>query len=170
MGRNIFKTRTGIGGFADGRARLFVEFADTKDKPQGDLEWTPRWDDVRDLIVQAVEVERRNRPGSTYLTQFADVCSEVIVKYAPAENVELVGGRLTRYWTDATTGKAWGTVLYREITDRPGWIAGQEDWEWGVPLTEDQLRDLINKDVEWLVWNRRVVQIRDRSTGDRIGT
>jgi len=169
VARNIYRIRTGIAAFADRRARLFVEFADAKERAQGDLEWTPRWDDVRDLMVQAVEVERRNSPESTYLRQFADVCSEVVVKYAPAESVELLGGRLTRYWVDRAQGKVWVTVLYREITDRPGWMAGEKDWELSIPLTEQDLRDLINKDVEWLVWNGKVVEIRDRSTGDRIG-
>jgi len=80
---NIYKATTDVGAFSDGRAHLFVESANVKGQPQGDLQWTPAWDDVSDLIVKAVEVERQNKPGSVYLDQFAEVCSRVVTKYAP---------------------------------------------------------------------------------------
>lgn len=161
MSKNIYKTRIDLGSFADSRARLFVEFADTKGQLLGDLQWTPSWDDVSDLMVKAVEVERRNKLGSMYLEQFANVCSEVVVKYAPAHHVKIMGGRCVEYWVDSTTFKAFVRVLYREISDRPGWIAGEDVWELSVPVSEDRLRDLINRDVGWVVWDEKVIEIRD---------
>lgn len=159
MKKNIYKTKIDFGSFADGRARLFVEFADTKEKVQGDLQWTSAWDDVSNLMVKAVEVERRNKPGSMYLEQFANVCSEVVVKYAPVEHVEIKSGRCIEYWVDSATSKTFVRVLYREISDRPGWIAGEDTWELSIPISEDKLRNLIDRDVRWVVWNGRVIEI-----------
>lgn len=158
---NIFKTKIDIGSFKDGCARLFVEFARNKGQTEGDLEWTPRWNDVTELMVAAVEVERRNKPGSTYLEQFADVCSEVVTKYAPASHVEILGGKCVEYWVDSTESKVFIRVLVREVTDRPGWIADQVKWELSIPVSEERLKSLINKDVLWLVWNEKVIEIRD---------
>jgi len=157
--RNIYKTKIDLGSFIDGRDRLFVEFADAKEKRQGDLQWTPAWDDVRDLMVKAVEVERQNKPGSVYLEQFANVCSKVVVKYAPADHVMVKGGRCIEYWVDSKSSKTFVRVLYREISDRPGWIAGEDVWELSIPISEDRLRNLIDRDVRWLVWNGRVIEI-----------
>jgi hypothetical protein len=161
MTKNIYKTRMEIGAFSDSRARLFVEFADTKGQAQGELQWTPAWDDVSELMVKAVEVERQNKPGSTYLEQFASVCSEVVTKYAPAEHVQIMGGRCIEYWVDSAKSKTFIRVLYREITDRPGWIAGEDQWELAVPINEERLRVLINRDCCWLVWNGKVIEIQD---------
>lgn len=161
MTKNIYKTRIDLGSFADGHARLFVEFTDTKGQVQGDLQWTPAWDGVRELMVKAVEVERRNKPGSEYLEQFANVCSEVVVKYAPAQHVSILGGRCVEYWVDSTTSKAFVKVLYRELSDRPGWIAGEDNWELSIPVSEDRLRSLIGRDVRWVVWDGKVIEIRD---------
>ena len=160
MSKNIFKAQMGIGTFKDGHSRLFVEFADTKGQAQGELQWTPVWNDVSELMVKAVEVERQNKPGSTYLEEFASVCSEVITKYAPAERVQILGGRCTEYWVDQENSKVFIKVLYREITDRVGWIAGEDVWELAVPVSEEKLRALIGKDSMWLVWNGKVVEIR----------
>ena len=157
--RNIYKTKIDLGSFIDGRDRLFVEFADAKEKRQGDLQWTPAWDDVRDLMVKAVEVERQNKPGSVYLEQFANVCSEVVVKYAPADHVMVKGGRCIEYWVDSKSSKTFVRVLYREISDRPGWIAGEDVWELSIPISEDRLRNLIDRDVRWVVWNGGVIEI-----------
>ena len=161
MSKNIYKAKMNVGAFSNGRARLFVEFADTKGQVQGDLQWTPAWDDVSELMVQAVEVERQNKPGSTYLEQFAAVCSEVVTKYAPAERVQIMGGRCIEYWVDREKSKTFIRVLYREITDRPGWIVGEDVWELAVPVSEERLRGLIGKDSQWIVWNGKVVEIRD---------
>jgi len=161
MSKNIYKAKMNVGAFSNGRARLFVEFADTKGQVQGDLQWTPAWDDVSELMVQAVEVERQNKPGSTYLEQFAAVCSEVVTKYAPAERVQIMGGRCIEYWVDREKSKTFIRVLYREITDRPGWIVGEDVWELAVPVSEERLRGLIGKDSRWIVWNGKVVEIRD---------
>jgi len=160
MSKNIYKARMDMGTFSDGRSRLFVEFADTKEQLQGDLQWTPAWDDVSQLIVKAVEVERQNKPGSTYLEQFADVCSEVVTKYAPAEHVKIMGGRCTEYWVDRENSKVFVRVLYREVSDRVGWIAGEDVWELAAPVSEEELKALIGKDSMWLVWNGKVVEIR----------
>ncbi|MBA7505377.1 hypothetical protein ES705_47730 [subsurface metagenome] len=158
---NIYKARIEIGSFKDGHARLFIEFADTKGQQQGDLQWTPAWDDVSELMVTAVEVERQNKPGSIYLEKFADVCSRVVTKYAPASHVQIMGGKCVEYWSDNTKSKAFLRVLYREITDRPGWIVGEEVWELSIPISEERLKNLINKDVQWVVWDGKVVEIRD---------
>jgi hypothetical protein len=160
MSKNIYKAQMDIGTFSDGRSRLFVEFADTKEQSKGDLQWTPAWDDVSQLMVKAVEVERQNKPGSTYLEQFADVCSEVVTKYAPAERVQLLGGRCTEYWVDRENSKVFIRVLYREITDRVGWIVGEVVWELVVPVNEEKLKTLIGSDSKWIVWNGKVVEIR----------
>jgi len=64
MVRNIFKARIEIDKFSSGDSRLFVEFADTKGQERGELQWTPVWHDVSQLMVKAVEVERQNKPGS----------------------------------------------------------------------------------------------------------
>ena len=160
MTRNIFKARMDIDTFADGRSRLFIEFADTRGQEQGGLQWTPVWSDVSQLMVKAVEVERLNKSGSTYLEQFADVCSEVVTNYAPAEHVKIMGGRCTEYWVDHENSKVFVRVLYREITDRVGWIVGEDVWELVVPLSEEALRMLIDNDSRWLVWNGKVVEIR----------
>ena len=160
MVRNIFKARIEIDKFSSGDSRLFVEFADTKGQERGELQWTPVWHDVSQLMVKAVEVERLNKPGSIYLEQFAGVCSEVVTKYAPAEHVKIMGGRCTEYWVDHTDSKTYVRVLYREITDRVGWIAGEDVWELAVPVNEEKLMSLIGNDSRWLVWNGRVVEIR----------
>ena len=160
MVRNIFKARIEIDKFSSGDSRLFVEFADTKGQAQGDLQWTPAWNDVSQLIVKAVEVERQNKPGSTYLEQFADVCSQVVTKYAPAEHVKIMGGRCTEYWVDSENAKVFVRVLYREITDRVVWISREDVWELSVPVNEEELRALIGNDSRWLVWNGKVVEIR----------
>ena len=160
MVRNIFKARMEIDKFSSGDSRLFVEFADTKGQERGELQWTPVWHDVAQLMVKAVEVERLNKPGSIYLEQFAGVCSEVVTKYAPAEHVKIMGGRCTEYWVDHTDSKTYVRVLYREITDRVGWIAGEDVWELAVPVNEEKLMSLIGNDSRWLVWNGKVVEIR----------
>ena len=160
MVRNIFKARIEIGQFSSGDSRLYIEFADEKGQDHGEFQWTPCWTDVSQLMVNAVEVERQNKPGSTYLEQFAGVCSEVITKYAPAERVKIMGGRCIEYWVDRDCSKTFIRVLSREITDRVGWIAGEDIWELVVPLPEEKLKELINKDYEWLVWNNKVVEIR----------
>jgi hypothetical protein len=160
MSKNIYKAIIGIGTFRDGRSRLFMEFADTKDQDCGEFQWTPAWDDVSELIVQAVEVERLNKPGSTYLEEFASVCAQVVTKYAPAEHVKIMGGRCTEYWLDHAKSKTFIRVLYREVTDRVGWIVGEEVWELAVPITEEKLRTLVGNDSLWLIWNGKVVEIR----------
>ena len=160
MVRNIFKARIEIDKFSSGDSRLFVEFADTKGQERGELQWTPVWNDVGQLIVKAVEVERQNKPGSTYLEQFASVCSDVVTKYAPVENAKIFGGRCTEYWVDRKSSKVFIRVLWREITDRVGWIAGEDVWELAVPVSEERLRTLIDSDSRWLVWNGKVVEIR----------
>ena len=119
------------------------------------------WDDVSDLIIKAVEVERQNKPGSVYLDQFAEVCSRVVTKYAPATHVQIFGGKCLEYWVDSDKCKAFIRVLYREITDRPGWIVGEDTWELSIPISEDRLRNLINKDAHWIVWDGKVIEIRD---------
>lgn len=158
---NIFKCRTDVGTFRDGHARLFIEFNNVKGQSQGDLQWTPAWNDVSDLMVKAVEVERQNKPGSVYLDQFAEVCSQVVTKYAPANHVQIFGGKCVEYQVDRDKNKVFIMVLYREITDRPGWIVGEDTWELSIPVTEDRLRNLINRDVQWVVWDGRVIEIRD---------
>lgn len=160
MVRNIFKARIEIDKFSSGDSRLFVEFADAKGKERGEIQWTPAWHDVGQLIVKAVEVERQNKRGSTYLEQFADVCSKVVTKYAPAEHVKIMGGRCTEYWVDSEKEKVFVKVLWREISDKVGWIAGEDVWELSVPVTEEELRALIGDDSRWLVWNGKVVEIR----------
>jgi hypothetical protein len=110
-------------------------------------------------MVKAVEVERKNKPGSTYLEQFASVCADVVTKYAPAEHAKIMGGRCTEYWVDREISKSFVRVLAREITDRVGWITGEEIWEVAVPITEDKLRTLIGSDSQWLIWNGKVVEI-----------
>ena len=160
MVRNIFKARIEIDKFSSGDSRLFVEFADAKGQERGELQWTPVWHDVGQLIVKAVEVERQNKPGSTYLEQFASVCSDVVTKYAPVENAKIFGGRCTEYWVDRASSKVFVRVLWREITDRVGWIAGEIVWELAVPVSEEKLRTLIDSDSRWLVWNGKVVEIR----------
>ena len=160
MVRNIFKARMEIDKFSSGDSRLFVEFTDTKGQEHGELQWTPAWHDVGQLMVKAVEVERLNKPGSIYLEQFADICSEVVTKYAPAEHVKIMGGRCTEYWVDHTDSKTYVRVLYREITDRVGWIAGEDVWELAVPVNEEKLMSLIGNDSRWLIWNEKVVEIR----------
>ncbi len=160
MVRNIFKARMEIDKFASGDSRLFVEFADTKGQERGELQWTPVWHDVGQLKVKAVEVERQNKPGSTYLEQFANVCSEVVTKYAPVEHAKIMGGRCTEYRVDRETSKVYITVFYREVTDRIGWIAGVVEWELAIPVTEEKLRALIGNDSLWLIWNGKVVEIR----------
>jgi len=160
MVRNIFKARIEIDKFSSGDSRLFVEFADTKGQERGELQWTPAWHDVSQLMVKAVEVERQNKPGSTYLEQFASVCSDVVTKYAPVENAKIFGGRCTEYWVDRASSQVFVRVLWREITDRVGWIAGEIVWELAVPVSEEKLRALIDNDSRWLVWNGKVVEIR----------
>jgi len=160
MVRNIFKARIEIDKFTSGDSRLFVEFADAKGQERGELQWTPVWYDVGQLMVKAVEVERQNKPGSTYLEQFADVCSKVVTKYAPAEHVKIMGGRCTEYWVDSEKEKVFVKVLWREISDKVGWIAGEDVWELVVPVSEEKLRMLIGSDSRWLVWNGKVVEIR----------
>ncbi len=159
MVQNIFKARIDIDKFSSGDSRLFIEFSDVKRKERGELQWTPVWHDVSQLMVQAVEVERKNKPGSTYLEQFANVCTEVVTKYAPAEHAKIMGGRCTEYWVDHENTKVFVRVLSREITDRIGWIASEEVWELAVPLSEEKLRKLINKDSSWLIWNGKVIEI-----------
>ena len=159
MARNIFRARMDIDEFADGCSRLFIEFADTKGQERGSLQWTPVWSDVSQLMVKAVEVERLNKPGSTYLEQFAGVCSEVVTKYAPVEHAKIMGGRCIEYWVDRANSKVFVRVLYREISDRVGWIAGEDVWELAIPVTEERLRALIDNDSRWLVWNGKVVEI-----------
>src|SRR4030067_296545 len=124
MSKNIYKAKIGIGTFRDGRSRLFMEFSETKEQDYGEFQWTPAWDDVSELMVQAVEVERLNKPGSTYLEEFASVCTQVVTKYAPAERVKIMGGRCTEYWIDRERSQTFVRVLYREATDRVGWIVG----------------------------------------------
>ena len=159
MSTNIFKTSTRIGAFSDGRERLFVEFSTAKGQPRGDMQWTPAWDDVSDLMVNAVEVERRNKPGSTYLDEFAKVCSDVVVKYAPARHVKVIYGHATEFRVDQEASKPYIDVIWREVTDRPGWIAGRDTWELSVPLDEERLKRLMEEDHRLLIWNDRVVDI-----------
>jgi hypothetical protein len=159
--RKIYKTGIGFGSFPDGRTRLFVEFSDGKEKG-GDFQWTPNWNDVCELMIKAVEVERQNKPESTYLEQFADVCAKVITKYAPAMHVEVKGGRCVEYRAVPEISKVYVKVLWREISDKVGWVAGETTWELGVPLSEERLRNLIGKDVYWTVWNEKVIAIREK--------
>ena len=63
--------------------------------------------------MKVVEVGRLNKLGSTYLEQFAGVCSEVVIKYAPAEHVTIMGGRCIEYWVDREKSKVFVRVLYR---------------------------------------------------------
>ena len=51
---NIYKAKTDVRAFSDGRARLFAKFANVKGQPQGDFQWAPARDDVSDIIVKAV--------------------------------------------------------------------------------------------------------------------
>jgi hypothetical protein len=83
----------------------------------------------------------------------------VVTKYAPTEHVKIMGGRCTEYWVDHTDSKTYVRVLYREITDRVGWIAGEDVWELAVPVNEEKLMSLIGNDSRWLVWNGKVVEI-----------
>ncbi|GAI68864.1 unnamed protein product, partial [marine sediment metagenome] len=46
-------------------------------------------------------------------------------------------------------------------TDWPGWIVGEDTWELSIPISEDRLRNLINKDAHWIVWDGKVIEIRD---------
>jgi hypothetical protein len=160
MVQNIFRANIDIDKFSSGDSRLFVELAETKGQERGGFQWTPIWHDVCQLIIKAVEVERNNKPGSVYLEEFADVCSEVVTKYAPAEHVIIKGGRCIEYWVDRDSSKVFIRVLFREITDRIGWIAGEEVWELAVPVSEEKLKSLINNDSQWLVWNGKVIDIR----------
>ena len=159
--KSVYKAKTDIGRFQDGRERLFVQFSESKGEHEGSLEWTPAWNDVRELLVNAVEVERRNTAGSSYLEQFAQACSEVIAKYAPAQDVKLVLGRCSHYRVDPEVSKAFVNVRYREVTDGPDWIAGDEEWELAFPLTEAGLQDLMfdQKEIKWLVWDGKVVRL-----------
>jgi hypothetical protein len=159
MVQNIFRARIEIDKFSSGDSRLFIEFANVKGQERGELQWTPVWRDVGQLMVQAVEVERQNKPGSTYLEQFANICSEVVTKYAPAEHAKIMGGRCIEYWVDRDNSKSFIKVLAREITDRVGWIASEEVWELAVPLSEEKLRNLINAESTWLIWNGKVIEI-----------
>ncbi len=70
-----------------------------------------------------------------------------------------MGGRCTEYWVDRANSKVFVRVLYREISDRVGWIAGEDVWELAIPVTEERLRALIDNDSRWLVWNGKVVEI-----------
>jgi len=70
-----------------------------------------------------------------------------------------MGGRCTEYWVDRDSSKVFVRVLSREITDRVGWIAGEDIWELAVPLSEEKVMKLVGKDSQWLVWNGKVVEI-----------
>jgi hypothetical protein len=116
--RNLFlKNGWQLGVFQGGRARLYGTFRE-EGPATAQAEWTPKWPEVADLVVKAVEVERLNLPGSKYLEQFAAVCHEVVTKYAPVESAERIDARIARYWkndegvhisVDTWTGTRWWT-------------------------------------------------------------
>ncbi len=158
MVQNIYKKRIGIGTFKDGRYRLFVEFQSDKDV---DYEWTPKWEDVCELIENAVEVERQNKPGSEYLEKFAEVCQKILTKYAPAKEVWRIKGELTSFWVSSEESKTYVEIKWRELTDRPRWYQGIRSFELGVPLSEEELKTLMSKvDVRWLIWNGKVIDYK----------
>lgn len=159
--RNLFlKNGWQIGTFQGGRARLCGTFRE-EGGPSAQPEWTPKWAEVADLVVKAVEVERLNLPGSKYLEQFAAVCHEVVTKYAPVESAERLNARISRYWKN-------GEGVYISVDTWTGtrWWTEAGTYRMAVPLSDEELRALLKYDdsVQMLVWNRMVVDIELPST------
>ena len=108
------------------------------------FEWTPTWNDangVATLLREAVRVERENKPGSSYLLEFADLARDIVIEHAPAVEIRRISGSFESYTSgDVETGpriivnrKEWGGQRY--------WIHGPEVSEIAVTIPEGVPRD-----------------------------
>ena len=107
-------------------------------------------------MVQAVEVERLNLPGSKYLERFAAVRHEVVTKYAPVESAERLNARIARCWKNDE-----GVYISVDTWSGTRWWTDAGTYGMAVPLSDEERRALLKYDdsVQMLVWNRVVVDI-----------
>lgn len=145
------------GSFRDGRVRLYGEFRDAANASPT-YEWTPAWNDTARMLVEAVEVERLNEGGNDksrhrFLEQFADVCREIIVKYANFSSAKMVNGSASVIERKDDPERLAVTI----DVDGGSWVTHDLD----VALTERQIMWLIKSErqLKFFLWNDRIVDV-----------
>jgi hypothetical protein len=163
---NIFVISVDRGNFHDGRERLFAKFCTSKGGIP-ELEWTPKWIDVDQLLRQAVRVERANKPASEHLREFAELARDILIEHAPSAEVRRETAELVRYVADGRH-QPEVEVQIRQRTGTGYWELGRETWKLGVPLPDPVLRFLARTHkplATWVLWNEEIIDVLHPTNG-----